>query len=262
MSTGGKAGSTRHRELVDIVRATVLLRLRENEYPDAGCINHEQTAVAVLGSQPSMRVKGRIRGTLIPDLILHCCSPEHSLLADSLSCDLRAVRDTAIVRLLLECGLTGQEVCEIRLGHLIQQADQTWLLLDGAPGSRRSLELPPRTTTAINTYLQSIQLLGSMDSFIFQNMIKGRAIGNRGLTYNGLRYLARPLVASTAAAYNINPHSSLLVEIGRYNPDKWPISYPVMHIGVSGSVCIINPSESEFERAVIHWTRKIIQSEI
>ena len=38
----------------------------------------------------------------------------------------------------------------------------------------------------------------------------------------------------------------LIGEVGRYNPDKWPTSYPVIHLGKEGRISLINAG-SEWE---------------
>jgi hypothetical protein len=40
-----------------------------------------------------------------------------------------------------------------------------------------------------------------------------------------------------------NPSMFLIGEVGRYNPDKWPTNYPVIHLGKGGRISLINAGQ-------------------
>jgi hypothetical protein len=53
--------------------------------------------------------------------------------------------------------------------------------------------------------------------------------------------------------------SPVVVEIGRYDPAKWDVSVPVLHVSSSRQASLINGSGDDFERAVLNEIRTLLE---
>jgi hypothetical protein len=55
--------------------------------------------------------------------------------------------------------------------------------------------------------------------------------------------------------------SPIVVEVGRYRPEKWDASVPVLHVSFSGYASLINATGSGFERVALNEIRTLLNEQ-
>jgi len=259
MPAGGKGGGPRHRQLVDCVRWQAVPWLRGNGFSNLSGIACEQVAVACYEGRSQTGVQGRALGTLIPDLLIHSQSPDYTVIAELIDAGPRTARDVAITRLLWEAGLTNAELCALKVADFDSQRGRLIVRTNERSEDLRWISLSSAVSNAIAVCLESSQHGSDDDSPLIRNMVMGRNINNGRMSENGARCSAARLTKEVGSAYALTSCNTLLVEVGRYNPDKWPITQPVLHVGFKGSVCLINPGGADIEQALLARIRHLVQ---
>lgn len=103
----------------------------------------------------------------------------------------------------------------------------------------------------VDLQMRGVKISGSTDEYIMMMHLGQTSRGTRG----------RKKGAKIPDALILLEDGFLIVEIGDYQPDKWP-GVPVLHVGKRGHVAIINPSDSLIESVVLAavCTRLIIDA--
>ncbi|MGH2457291.1 MAG: hypothetical protein ACRDIY_00300 [Chloroflexota bacterium] len=60
--------------------------------------------------------------------------------------------------------------------------------------------------------------------------------------------MARPDGEPTTTSEPVYP--PIVVEVGEFNPEKWPTWLPVLHVAFNGRVSLVNPTGRKFEEIV------------
>jgi integrase len=130
-------------------------------------------------------------------------SEGEQLLSCSDSQSLRGKRDTAMISLLLGCGLRRSEVAGLKIGDL-QRRENHWAIVDlvGKAGHVRTVPVPNWVKTAIDIWTESIPLTSGK---LFRSIRKNGAVWGNGITQNVVWYVVRGS-ANRAGIKPLAPH--------------------------------------------------------
>lgn len=155
--------------------------------------NNPAEAVSLLGESASERSRSLTPGDV--DRLLAAVEQSQSQ---------RAVRDWAVVQLLLKAGLKLGELTELRLNDLTLEADRPYLAIRGLNGDQgRKIPLDQEAYAAVNKYLEIREAAPGVESLCVNrdgNPLSTRSVqrllhhyaqaaGLDGLTTQALRYM-------------------------------------------------------------------------
>ena len=86
---------------------------------------------------------------------------------------------------------------------------------------------------------QGLELLCILDDNLMAHLCGTKRTGKKDSAYPDM------ILMDDTKEYSDAP--LLLVEVGQYAVEKWPEEQPVLHVGMSGRVSLINASGSAFE---------------
>ena len=187
-------------EGLQLAPATINLRLAAIrrlafEAADNGLLSPE--LVAGIRRVPGAKQLGRHIGNWLSE------EESHTLLDRSQDATIRAKRDTAMLALLLGCGLRRSELAGLDIDQ-IQQREQRWVIVDlVGKGSRlRTVPVPDWVKTAIDDWLTAARLGGGK---VFRAIRKNGTTWGRRLTENVIWYTVREC-ADRAGIGKLAPH--------------------------------------------------------
>lgn len=115
---------------------------------------------------------------------------------------LRALRDRAILRILLENGLRRAEVAALDVEDFEKQARRLFILGKGRGSSREPVTLSRATVDAIAAYLEAA---GHRTGPLFRNLSRDRAVAGSRLSAEGIYQLVKRYGARIGVS-NLAPH--------------------------------------------------------
>jgi integrase len=155
----------------------------------ASSINQRLSAIRRLvlqaGDEGLLPAEQALIATRIPGVPKQGVRPENWLSPDEAEALVNApdpsspkgLRDSAILALLVGCGLRRGEVVSLKTRHL-ERREGRWVLLDieGKHGRIRTVPVPPWVKTAIDAWLQSAQIT---EGRLFRAVERGGAVRSR-----------------------------------------------------------------------------------
>lgn len=187
-------------EGLQLAPATINLRLAAIrrlafEAADNGLLSPE--LVAGIRRVPGAKQLGRHIGNWLSQ------EQSDALLWKSQAESLRAKRDTAILALLLGCGLRRSELAGLDIDQM-QQREQRWVIVDliGKGNRLRTVPMPDWVKDAVDDWLKTSRLTGGK---LFRAIRKNGTTWGRRLTENVIWYTVRQC-ADKAGIGRLAPH--------------------------------------------------------